>query len=99
MSDTKEYTALQEECERLRAENQRLNKCLARYRAKYGELSEPDKKNAATCIFEPPLCADYSRETRVKFVNPLCNGATDQDTDKKFIPWQKIECVPYIMII
>lgn len=24
-------------------ENQRLNKCLARYRAKYGELSEPDK--------------------------------------------------------
>ena len=43
MSDTKEYTALQEECERLRAENQRLNKCLARYRAKYGELSEPDK--------------------------------------------------------
>ena len=43
MIDTKEYAALQEECERLRAENQRLNKCLARYRAKYGELSEPDK--------------------------------------------------------
>ena len=43
MSDTKEYTALQEECERLRAENQRLNKDFARYRAKYGELSEPDK--------------------------------------------------------
>lgn len=43
MSDTKEYAALQEECERLRAENQRLNKCLARYRAKYGELSELDK--------------------------------------------------------
>lgn len=43
MSDTKEYAALQEECERLRAENQRLNKDLARYRAKYGELSEPDK--------------------------------------------------------
>ena len=42
MIDTKEYAALQEECERLRAENQRLNKCLARYRAKYGELSEPD---------------------------------------------------------
>ena len=37
MIDTKEYAALQEECERLRAENQRLNKCLARYRAKYGE--------------------------------------------------------------
>lgn len=43
MIDTKEYAALQEECERLRAENQRLNKDLARYRAKYGELSEPDK--------------------------------------------------------
>ena len=43
MSDTKEYAALQEECECLRAENQRLNKDLARYRAKYGELSEPDK--------------------------------------------------------
>lgn len=43
MSGTKEYTALQEECERLRAENQRLNKDLARYRAKYGELSELDK--------------------------------------------------------
>lgn len=43
MSDTKEYAALQEECERLRAENQRLNKCLARYRAKCGELSELDK--------------------------------------------------------
>ena len=44
MSATKEYTALQEECERLRAENQRLNKDLARYRAKYGELSETDKE-------------------------------------------------------
>ena len=43
MCDAKEYVALQQECERLRAENQRLNKCLARYRAKYGELSEPDK--------------------------------------------------------
>lgn len=43
MIDTKEYAALQEECERLRAENQRLHKCLARYRAKYGELSETDK--------------------------------------------------------
>ncbi len=43
MSDAKEYAALQEECERLRTENQRLNKDLARYRAKYGELSEPDK--------------------------------------------------------
>ena len=43
MSDAKEYAALQEECERLRAENQRLNKDLARYRAKYGELSETDK--------------------------------------------------------
>lgn len=43
MIDTKEYSALQEECERLRTENQRLNKDLARYRAKYGELSEPDK--------------------------------------------------------
>lgn len=43
MIDTKEYAALQEECERLRTENQRLNKDLARYRAKYGELSEPDK--------------------------------------------------------
>ena len=43
MIDTKEYAALQEECERLRAENQRLNKDLARYRAKYGELSETDK--------------------------------------------------------
>lgn len=43
MIDTKEYAALQEECECLRAENQRLNKDLARYRAKYGELSEPDK--------------------------------------------------------
>ena len=41
MCDAKEYVALQQECERLRAENQRLNKCLARYRAKYGELSEP----------------------------------------------------------
>ena len=43
MIDTKEYAALQEECERLRTENQRLNKDIARYRAKYGELSEPDK--------------------------------------------------------
>lgn len=43
MIDTKEYAALQEECECLRAENQRLNKDLARYRAKYGELFEPDK--------------------------------------------------------
>lgn len=43
MDDRKEYASLQEECKRLRAENQRLNKCLARYRAKYGELSEPDK--------------------------------------------------------
>ena len=43
MCDAKEYVALQQECERLRAENQRLNKCLARYRAKYGELSETDK--------------------------------------------------------
>ena len=43
MGDTKEYAALQEECERLRAENQRLNKALARYRAQYGELSETDK--------------------------------------------------------
>lgn len=43
MIDAKEYAALQEECECLRAENQRLNKDLARYRAKYGELSEPDK--------------------------------------------------------
>ena len=43
MCDAKEYVALQQECERLRAENQRLNKDLARYRAKYGELSEPDK--------------------------------------------------------
>lgn len=43
MIDAKEYAALQEECERLRTENQRLNKDLARYRAKYGELSEPDK--------------------------------------------------------
>ena len=34
---------MQQECERLRAENQRLNNCLARYRAKYGELSELDK--------------------------------------------------------
>ena len=42
MSDTKEYAALQEECERLRAENQRLNKDLARYRAHYGELPETD---------------------------------------------------------
>lgn len=58
-----------------------------------------DKKNATTCIFEPLRSSGYTRETRVKFVNPLCNGATDQDTDKKFIPWQKIECVPYIMII
>ena len=45
-------------------------------------MPKQDKKNAATCIFELPLRADYSRETRVKFVNPLCNGATDQDTDK-----------------
>lgn len=43
MIGTKEYAALQEECERLRTENQRLNKDIARYRAKYGELSEPDK--------------------------------------------------------
>ena len=43
MDDRKEYAALQEECERLRAENQRLNKALARYRAQYGELSETDK--------------------------------------------------------
>ena len=65
MIDTKEYAALQEECERLRTENQRLNKDLARYRAKYGELSEPDKKNATTCIFEPlhssGLLAGYPR--------------------------------------
>ena len=45
-------------------------------------MPKQDKKNATICIFEPPLCADYSRETRVKFVNPLCNGATDQDTYK-----------------
>ena len=50
MSDTKEYAALQKECERLRAENQRLNECLARYRAKYGELSETDKGEE----IEPP---------------------------------------------
>jgi len=25
---------------------------------------QQDKKNAATCIFEPPLCADNPRETR-----------------------------------
>ena len=43
MIDTKEYVALQQECERLRAENQRLNKSLARYRAQYGELPETDK--------------------------------------------------------
>ena len=42
MIDTKEYVALQQECERLRAENQRLNKSLARYRAQYGELPETD---------------------------------------------------------
>ena len=43
MVDAKECAALQEECERLRAENQRLNKDLARYRAKYGELPETDR--------------------------------------------------------
>lgn len=43
MIDTKEYVALQQDCERLRAENQRLNKSLARYRAQYGELPETDK--------------------------------------------------------
>ena len=45
-------------------------------------MPKQDKKNATTCIFEPSLRADYSRETRVKFVNPFYNGATDQDTDK-----------------
>lgn len=43
MDNRKEYAALQEECERLRAENQRLNKCLARYRVQYGKLPETDK--------------------------------------------------------
>ena len=27
-------------------------------------MPKQDKKNAATCIFEPPLCADNPRETR-----------------------------------
>lgn len=27
-------------------------------------MPKQDKKNATICIFEPPLCADYSRETR-----------------------------------
>ena len=43
MVDAKECAALQEECKRLRAENQRLNKVFARYRAQYGELPETDK--------------------------------------------------------
>ena len=41
-----------------------------------------DKKNATTCIFEPLRSSGYTRDTRVKFVNPFYNGATDQDTDK-----------------
>lgn len=28
-----------------------------------------DKKNATERIFEPPQCADYSRETRVNYLN------------------------------
>ena len=45
-------------------------------------MPKQDKKNAATCIFEPLRSSGYTRETRVKFVNPFYNGATDQDTDK-----------------
>lgn len=44
MSDINEYAALQEECKRLRAENQRLNEELTRYRAKYGDFSEIEKE-------------------------------------------------------
>ena len=51
MIDTKEYVALQQECERLRAENQRLNKSLARYRAQYGELPETDKGEEMKKLF------------------------------------------------
>ena len=43
MDDRKEYASLQEECERLRAEIQRLNKVFARYRSQYGELPETVK--------------------------------------------------------
>lgn len=61
MSDTKEYAALQEECERLRTENQRLNKDLARYRAKYGELSEPDKGGEIGALSAVEIKSDESK--------------------------------------
>lgn len=47
MSVSKEYAALQDECKRLRAENERLNEELAQYRAKYGVLSGSDGKGKA----------------------------------------------------
>ena len=58
MGDINEYAALQEECKRLRVENQRLNEVLSQYRAKYGELSgigkveelEPQFVETGKCI-------------------------------------------------
>ena len=41
----------------------------------HSAMPKQDKKNATTCIFEPPLRADYSRETRgcMSFVSGLFN--------------------------
>ena len=88
MCDAKEYVALQQECERLRAENQRLNKCLARYRAKYGELSEPDKGEEIGARFAEALKAAQPNdidivtnqspsEEKIKLFRSLFRGRED----------------------
>ena len=45
-NEPKGYEELQEECERLRSENQMLSKELAYYRSRYGKFSEEGGEEA-----------------------------------------------------
>lgn len=85
MGDINEYAALQEECKRLRVENQRLNEVLSQYRAKYGELSGIGKVEELEPQFiETGKCIENEVPTQSGTVAVVTNQSPSEEKIRLF---------------